>query len=230
MHECEVVLLKEFPWLFTAATIENIIKIEPISFSRSFIASFPSLSMLLSKASRFQLIIRETKKRGKTIEFGLFCWGEGNTRRGWLCPPPQKLETQLPPNYKILLNEFGGIVESFGLDDDQENYLINMEEVFCPTDFVEPFASHLDYYETCCELFEKEKSINFADWIIVAEEANGNTILCNKNTEELLLFAPDHDFDYVVVYDDCPEYTFYRIKDCPTFQSWVEACAIQWLI
>lgn len=57
---------------------------------------------------------------------------------------------QLPPNYKTLLTEFGGIVESFGLDDDQENYLINMDEVFCPTDFLEPFISHLEYYETCC--------------------------------------------------------------------------------
>lgn len=83
-------------------------------------------------------------------------------------------------------------------------------------------------YETCCELFEKEKSIDFKDWLIVAEEANGNTVVCNKNTEELLLFAPDHAFDYVEVYDNCPEDTFYRIKECPTLQSWVEACVLQW--
>ena len=62
----------------------------------------------------------------------------------------------------------------------------------------------------------------------IAREANGNTTLCHRSTGEVLLFAPDHAFDFVTPLEGCPEYTLYRIHGAPDLRHWVHAVARQW--
>ena len=64
---------------------------------------------------------------------------------------------------------------------------------------------------------------------MIAEEANGNLTLCNRNNGEVVLFASDHCFDYVEVYSDCPEYTFYKINHVDGLIDYFELVAQQWL-
>jgi hypothetical protein len=45
---------------------------------------------------------------------------------------------------------------------------------------------------------------------------------------EVILFAPDHAFDYVQALPGCPEYTLYRMLGAPAFREWVNRVARQW--
>ena len=67
------------------------------------------------------------------------------------------------------------------------------------------------------------------DYQVIAREANGNLTLCHQSSEEVLLFAHDHCFDYVTACDNCPEYTFYRIQNVHNVVDYFEMLAGQWL-
>lgn len=66
-----------------------------------------------------------------------------------------------------------------------------------------------------------------SDYYCIAGEANGNTTLCHRSRGDVLLFAPDHSFDFVQPLDGCPEYTLYRITGIGGFRDWVETLAMQ---
>ncbi len=63
---------------------------------------------------------------------------------------------------------------------------------------------------------------------VMAVEANGNLTLYHRQSGEVILFAPDHDFEHVTPLGQSPEYTLYRIDGVPTFSDWVESIAKQW--
>ena len=45
----------------------------------------------------------------------------------------------------------------------------------------------------------------------------------------MILFAPDHSFEYVVQMEGCPRYTFYELRGAATLRDWVETVAGQWM-
>lgn len=53
--------------------------------------------------------------------------------------------------------------------------------------------------------------------------------MSEKSTFEIILFASDHCFDYIAVYDGCPEYTFYTINNVECLVDYFELVAQQWL-
>ncbi len=63
----------------------------------------------------------------------------------------------------------------------------------------------------------------------VAREANGNTTLVHRATGEVLLFAPDHAFDFVIPLEGCPNCTLCRLRGARDFREWVEVIARQWM-
>ena len=87
-----------------------------------------------------------------------------------------------------------------------------------------------DYFKESCDEEAVFPQIQDEDYILIAEEANGNLTLCNKNNGEIVLFAPDHCFDDVEVYTDCPDYTFYKINNADSLIDYFELVAQQWLM
>lgn len=92
-----------------------------------------------------------------------------------------------------------------------------------------------DYFIEMCELDNKVPilkrqgcSFDIDKLFIMAEEANGNLTLCDANSEEIFLFAPDHCFENVSVCTDLPEYTFYTVEGGECFVDYVELVAKQW--
>ncbi|MBL7787633.1 MAG: hypothetical protein JNM36_17130 [Chitinophagales bacterium] len=75
---------------------------------------------------------------------------------------------------------------------------------------------------------ENKPQIDFRTFICFGEEANGNIMLYNKTSKEVMLFAPDHSFVNVEVWENQPEYTFYKIIGAKTFRDYVEKLASEW--
>jgi hypothetical protein len=42
----------------------------------------------------------------------------------------------------------------------------------------------------------------------IASEANGNVTLCHRLSGAVVLYAHDHNFEFVETYPGCPDYTF----------------------
>lgn len=92
-----------------------------------------------------------------------------------------------------------------------------------------------DYFMEMCEedsktpiLKRQGYQFNIDKLFIMAEEANGNLTLCDANSEEIFLFAPDHCFENISVCGDLPEYTFYTIEGGENLVDYVELIAKQW--
>jgi hypothetical protein len=62
----------------------------------------------------------------------------------------------------------------------------------------------------------------------IAREFNGNTTLCHRVTGEVLLFAPDHAFEFVTPLEGCPDFTLYRIEGARDIRGWVDCVSRQW--
>lgn len=215
--------LSDVTWFAKATDIE-LIKEEEIIVPYDFTSKFPQMSELLKQAIKLEIVV---KKKRKEI-YWLICWTKGNIIRGWLCLPPEcKIGKRLPKSYQIVLNVFGGIIESFGLNS-ENNFLLNMDSVLCLKDAMHGIDGWENYYYGCCEQESVTPKIDLKKLIVIAREANGNLTLCDSESEEILLFAHDHNFTNVVIYDNCPEYTFYKIRECSTFQIWLEKIALQW--
>jgi hypothetical protein len=124
----------------------------------------------------------------------------------------------------VLLESFDGIVESFG---DPGSWIKNHADVLTAT-AAERDATFIEAYAWA---FEETGGIpiDLQVHYVVAEEANGNATLCHRREGNVLLFAPDHDFDHVAVLEGCPEFSFYRLHGVPTLASWVDHVAKQWL-
>ena len=136
----------------------------------------------------------------------LYSWSqvEGNSC-AWLSPSPSaNSASQLHPDHRTLLRSFGGIVER---TNDPAWWLLNHNEALTAQE-----ARH-------------DGGFMFYS---IAREANGNTTLCHRVSGEVILFAPDHAFDYVQALPGCAEYTLYRMSGAHSFRDWVNEVARQW--
>jgi hypothetical protein len=67
------------------------------------------------------------------------------------------------------------------------------------------------------------------DYYGVAIEANGNLTLAERQTGQLVLFAPDHGLTTVTPLAGCPPYSLMTIDGVPNLSAWIESCAQVWL-
>lgn len=143
--------------------------------------------------------------------------------RGWLSPRGRAIPDGLHPHHRVLLESFGGIVESFG---DPGSWIQSHADVLTAT-AAERDATFIEAYAWA---FEETGGIpiDLEAYYVVAEEVNGNATLCHRRHGDVLLFAPDHDFDHVDVLEGCPEYSLYTCHGAPTLASWVNHVAKQW--
>jgi hypothetical protein len=182
---------------------------------------FPKLAELLERAT----VTDVSLKNGR---YHLLAWGSSDQRRmGWLCLlPSQETPNNLYSDHKLLLKDFGGIVERF--DEPEHTWLLNLNEALT--------QKEASYDGSCVEAYQwafddagLELPIQPKDYYSIAREANGNMTLCHRVNGHVLMFAPDHSFEHLTPLKGCPEYTLYEIEGAATFRDWVNAVARQWL-
>lgn len=207
-------------WKFKKSDVIRISETDK-SLSQAFKEIFPKLSLLLSNSIAFEITLRDK------LKYQLLCWENKNIIGGWLCQTCEKPDIEML-HLNMLRNELGTIVESWGFEDKREDIICNMKGVLFD-DIQYGIGEIKDIYIESCNYENLLPSIEDKDYIVIAEEANGNMTLCNKFNEKVILFAADHCFDYVTVYDGCPEYTFYRINQVENIVDYFELLAQQWL-
>lgn len=198
---------------------------------RSVEVGTPGPSGLTVPADRFPLLIQLVGSALATpvtldgVAHELLAWTttEGE-RASWLCPAPSTDFADVCDDHRWLLQGFGGIVDRAG---EPDSWLLNHNQALTGDEATKD-ASELELYSW--KLDEGgEWPIRLTDWYRITTEANGNATLCHRRTGEVLLFAPDHDFDHVEVLEGCPPYSLYRLPLAPTFTRWIEVVAGQWL-
>jgi hypothetical protein len=212
--------ITEVPWFVTDEAPKAVGLSHPRQPLTAAVAqSFPNLARLLSFATVTDIV-------NKGASYELLAWDFSNSQRGgWLCPSPATdPSNRLFIEHQRLVREFGGISEFFN---EPDTWLSNHEEALTNA------PSHLDatFLESAAALLEEGMvwPIDLRSFYAIATEANGNVTLCHRLTGGVVLWAPDHAFDHIVILDGMPEYTLYHIDGAATFASWVEAIAEQWL-
>jgi hypothetical protein len=181
-----------------------------------FDSFFPRLTKLLRLAEATELSFENEPHL-------LFTWrGEIS----WLTPlPSQSPPGHLHPHHATLLRSFGGIVQRFN---EPATWLRNHDDVLTERESARDASFLKDY----APLFAKSPGvipISLSDHYSIAREARGNVTLCNRQTGNVLLWAPDHSYKHVTPLAGCREYTLYTINGVASFKDWVEAVAQQWL-
>jgi hypothetical protein len=220
MNDWQVVTKAE-PWL-VRSTDEATVRPLGKAFlpTRPFGSAFPRLAELLGRARRSEVILPS----GPHI---LFAWGEAeHDVRVWLSPAaPAIVPEAAAPDHRILLACFGGIAERF--NEPADNWLLNHNQVLTAAEVTSDASFMTDYrwaFEECGGI-----PIDMAEYYPAAWEANGNCVLCARDSGQLLFFAPDHAYRDLVPYGQCPMYTLHTRVSAGTLREWVEQIAEQWL-
>lgn len=213
----------EITWQFSKDMVKEIRKcnIEP---SDSLKLIYPQLYKLLIKAKKIELIL----KNGEI--YRLFCWESVNGIGGWLCKPSLERDNSIrQAKHRLVIGAVGNIIESFGFSDIRNDWLCNMNFVFGGDEVIIGIENWEPYLQEMCEYAKVNCDIDMQALVVIAEEANGNLILNNCNTDEILMFAPDHFYDFIEPYKDFPKYTFYTLHEVDGIIDYVEKIAEQWL-
>jgi len=206
----------EVSWFLEPAQTAELGEARP--WTRGPVAGLPELSALLESATL-------TPVRVGAAGYELLAWGPAGERRGWLCAPPVPDEpAALHRLHRALWTSFGGIVERFG---EPESWWLNQDQVLTAA-AANTDLEVLDSYDWLWADAGLELPIDAGEYYVVAEEANGNLTLAHRETGQLLLFAPDHDFDGVTPLPGCPPFSLLTIDDVPDLAAWIEVCARAW--
>jgi hypothetical protein len=187
--------------------------------SADFVRTFPELARVLQAA----FVTKVGLAQG---QFLLYSWDRPDgSVSSWLSPPRSLAPSpSLHPDHRVLLTSFGGIVERSNEDDwwlCNHNDALTEAESGCDATFTEQ-------YKWAFDDAGMRIPIELKQFYSIAREANGNTTFCHRSSGEVILFAPDHAFDYVERFPECPENTFYRMAGARYLTDWVDAIARQW--
>jgi hypothetical protein len=189
--------------------------------SADFLRLFPALERLLKKALVTALAIDDAR-------YQLFSWQRRDGEDcAWLSPVPcAQAPSSVHQDHRSLLTSFGGIIERS--NEPEDTWLLNHTAVLTERAAGRD-ASFINEYKWAFDDAGIQIPIVLTEFYSIAEEANGNTTLCHRLTGEVMLFAPDHNFEHIVPLPKCPEYSLYRIPGATSFSSWVASVANQWL-
>lgn len=192
-----------------------------IILSEEFLNTFPKLSRLLKKARILNLTIN-------SIPYKLYSWTNSKgIRCGWInkFEPESKSNLKIIKEHKLLLNEIGGIWESY--NQPEPSLTNNQEFLFIESECLSGIGGWDEYYQLVCKQ-ENLKEIDYSDFVGFVREANGDVTVYNPSNKEVLLFAHDHCFENVKFLDNQPDYTFHKINNVTTFVDYVEELASEW--
>ena len=213
---------ESIPWFVDAGAKVHVS--EPrdgLELPSSVAVVFPTLAHLLAQSHVSPVSVND-------VPYQLLAWdAEDGQRMGWLCLVPDAgIPNDIHADHTELLHSFGGIIERFNEPDD--TWLLNHDDALTGREASHD-ASFINDYAWAFADAGVDLPIRPSEYYSLAREANGNTTLCHRITGQVLLFAPDHAFDFVVPFDGCPEYTLYRINGVDTLRDWVDTVARQWL-
>jgi hypothetical protein len=192
---------------------------DTLPWSRGPVERLPQLSRLLAAAT-----VTPVSVEGRAYE--LLAWGPPDSRRGWLCLPPEESPVEeVHTIHQHFLSVCGGIVERLGEPTSCWN---NQNEVLTASAARLPLAPVLNDYAWLWQNDGLEIPIEPKEYYVVAVEANGNLTLAHRSSGHLLLFAPDHAFEGVTPLPGCPPYSLMTIDDAPDLAAWIELCAGTW--
>lgn len=200
------------------ATINLDVARDPAAIANGIRPHFPALADLLCCATTTGVNI-------DCVQHELLAWDSADGERvGWLClPPPSDVPDNVCKPHRLLLTEFGGVIERF--NEPEDTRLLNHNSVLTNHD-ASFYASFIKDYSWA---FDGNIPINTSDYYTIAREANGKTTICHRVDCSVLLFAPDHAFNEATPFNGCPEFTLYNLHDVSTLTEWVELIARQWL-
>jgi len=192
-----------------------------IDLGTDFQNKFPLLSKLLIRADKTSVTIDDS-------QYELFAWDDiENYRIGWVCPiPPKERINEIYEDHNLLFTGFGGIIEQF--NEPENTWLLNMNDSLTLRESIHD-GSFIEDYRWSFDDAGVEIPIVLNDYYLIAREANGNATLCHRKSGNIVFWAPDHSFDHISVFKNCPEYTLYSINGVTQFSEWVENIARQWL-
>jgi len=216
-------------WFIKKQDIVQIGKTEYASYSifkpsEEFEIKYPTFKELLCSA-------RVTEIRVNSDNYYLFGWTNNQGESfGWLCLPsdgsPTKLE--LHQDHLLLISSFGGIIEKW--NEPEDSWILNYDSVLCSEKCSLGFNGGEEYIHYMCEDHDVSPLIKSEEYISFAFEANGNSSIYHRESGKVLMFAPDHCFDFITPLEGFPEYTLYKFNDCTDFRGWVEHIASQYLV
>lgn len=193
-----------------------------ISVNEAFIKTFPSLYTLILSARVLNVTINDGA-------YKLFSWttNEGASC-GWLCKfePKNISDIELLPEHQLLLDNMGGIIESY--NQPEGAFSNNQNFLFLKSACKRGLYDWTGYYQDMC------KDLNITpmkvdDLISFVHEANAAQTLYDLNTKQIYLFSTDHCYNYVTLLPDQPEYTFHYLNGINNFTEYAEALAKQWI-
>ena len=222
IHPDYIELTSYYKWLIKDSDlVEFGSKQKTITLSTKFKSTFPILTKLILKARILNLKINKE-------DYKLFGWtSKNNVRYGWInkFEKSRNSELKLITEHRLLLDEIGGIWESF--NQPEPSLTLNQEFLFIESECMSGIGGWDEYYELMCEEYNLEK-IDYDDFVCFVREANGDVTLYNPENKEVFLFAHDHSYDDVEFIKGQPEYTFHKINNVDTFVDYVEKLAYQW--
>lgn len=207
-------------WFIKKSTQVEIRLTEDLPLSSDFKDTFPTLTRLIGKARVTSLTI-------DFLPYKLYAWDNKNGEIcGWLCKiESEEINKKFIEEHTLLLNNIGGIKESFNQPDsfsNNQNFMFIASE--CKTG-IQPYENY--YADLCNEQGIKQN--NYSHLISFVQEANGSLTLYDTISKQVLLLSHDHSFDYVEALENEPENTFYRFTNANTFTDYAEKLAEQWL-
>jgi hypothetical protein len=190
--------------------------------SEEFQNTFPKLSSLVREARILNLKINDQLYR-------LLSWtNKDNASCGWL----NIIETNIEPaielidEHKMLLNEIGGIQESY--NQPEPSLSNNQNFLFIASLCLKGIGGWDSYYDDMCKEYGKPK-ISYEGFVCFVQEANGDVTVYDPITKAVLLFSHDHCFDNVEFMENQPKYTFHTINGINNFVDYVEKLAEEWI-
>ncbi|MFG2005481.1 hypothetical protein ACGFNU_40665 [Spirillospora sp. NPDC048911] len=209
--------LQEVSWFLQPGESFALGEAQP--WTRGSIEGLPELSALFASATLTPVSVGG-------IVYELLAWGPPDGRRGWLCRPPEDVDSgSIPETHRRFWKLCGGILERFG---EPATWWTNQDEVLTADATRVELADVLADYAWLWEGDGLEASINPDEYYAVAVEANGNLTLAHRGNGRLILFAPDHAFAGVTPMPGSPPYSLLTIDEVPDLAAWIEVCAAAW--
>lgn len=204
----------------------EVFDIKEFNLSLRFKEIFPEATNLINKSQKTGL-----EFKGKSLI--LFTWEIGNEICGWLCQF-DKPSVQLINEHQILIDNIGGIIESFNgpesIEIDEINYnytfTLNQDHMFVGSLNTDKLDWEEYYVDRCKEM--SIEPIDLSNSVFFTKEANGAKYFYDRETKKVKLFSHDHAFRFVEFLPNHPEYTMHNIKGITNFTQFVELTAKQW--
>jgi len=205
----------------------EVFEIKKFNLTKRFEKIFPITAKLINKSIKIGIEFNG-------ISMILFAWEIEEEISGWVCQFDRP-KIELIEEHRILIDNIGGIIESFNGPESMEingvnyNYTLTQNQDFM---FVGSMNSDkLDWEDYYLEWCAKSNCspMDLSNSVFFTREANGAKYFYDRITKEVKLFSQDNAFRFIEPMENQPERMMYTIKGVNNFEEFVEMTAKQWM-